>query len=57
MVVTLLYILTKTSQTEFLISVHLAALCINEVITIEKTGTLISDNSSNVLGLETEKKN
>lgn len=48
-VVTRLYILVNTYQTVYLTSVHLAAVYLNEVISIEKIGTVSSDNSLNYL--------
>lgn len=56
-VVTSVSILIKTYQTVYLRTVNLAALYLNEVINIEKTGSVSSDNSFKLLGLEKEKRN
>lgn len=50
-------ILIKTYQNVYLRTVNLAALYFNEVINIEKTGSVSSDNSFKLLGLEKEKRN
>ena len=49
-------ILIETYQTVYLIYVHLAAIYLNKVINIEKIGSVSSDNSFKLLGLEKEKK-
>lgn len=54
-VVTRVCILVKPIRL-YLRSVHLAALYLNEIINIEKMGTMSSDNSFKLLDLEKEKR-